>query len=190
MQKKSALAALGAAIGALMLSGCANDGTAYRADTYSVSQVNQMQEVRTVEIIAINPARVAVPNSDNRETARVAGALLGAIAGAAIGNHNNHSTSSRVLGGLAGGAVGGMAGDAIGGGNSTSYTDGVQLVYRTLDGRMYQSSQVAAPANSRRARPSLFSRGRMKPAFSRTTPTAARGNRALKTEPNRLRYIS
>ena len=61
-----------AALGALVLSGCANDGTAYRADTYSVGQVNQVQEVRTVEIIAINPARVAVPNSDNRETARVA----------------------------------------------------------------------------------------------------------------------
>ena len=145
MQKKSALALFSAALGALVLSGCANDGTAYRADTYSVGQVNQVQEVRTVEIIAINPARVAVPNSDNRETARVAGALIGAIAGAAIGNHNNHSTSSRVLGGLAGGAVGGMAGDAIGGGNSTSYTDGVQLVYRTSDGRMYQSSQVARP---------------------------------------------
>lgn len=58
MQKKSALALFSAALGALVLSGCANDGTAYRADTYSVGQVNQVQEVRTVEIIAINPARV------------------------------------------------------------------------------------------------------------------------------------
>lgn len=144
MQKKFSLFAVAAAAAVLTLSGCANDGTRYRADTYSASQVNQMQEVRTVEIIAINPARVAVPNDDNRETARVTGAILGAIAGAAIGNHGNHSTSSRVMGGLAGGAVGGLAGDAVGG-DSTSYTEGVQLIYRTTNGRMYQSSQVGRP---------------------------------------------
>lgn len=146
MKKHSALiAACCAALAISGLSGCANDGTAYRADTYSVGQVNQVQEVRTVEIIAINPARVAVPNTGNRDTGRIAGALVGAIAGAAIGNHGNHSTSSRVLGGLAGGAVGGLAGDAIAGGNDTSYTDGVQIIYRTTDGRMYQSSQVGRP---------------------------------------------
>lgn len=145
MQKRFSLLAAAAAAAVLTLSGCANDGTRYRADTYSVGQVNQAQEVRTVEIIAINPARVAVPNADNRDTARVTGAILGAIAGAAIGNHGNHSTSSRVMGGLAGGAVGGLAGDAVGGGSGTSYTEGVQLIYRTSNGRMFQSSQVGRP---------------------------------------------
>ena len=97
------------------LSGCATDGNYYRSDVYSSSQVNQAQRVNTVEIIAINPAQVAVNNSENSDRARATGAILGAIAGAAIGNHNNHSTSSRVLGGLAGGAIGGLAGDAVGG---------------------------------------------------------------------------
>ena len=83
------------------LSGCATDGNYYRSDVYSSSQVNQAQRVNTVEIIAINPAQVAVNNSENSDRARATGAILGAIAGAAIGNHNNHSTSSRVLGGLA-----------------------------------------------------------------------------------------
>ena len=117
----------------------------YRADTYYAGQVNQVQEVNTVQIIAVNAARVAVPNDDNRDTARMTGAILGAIAGAAIGNHNNHSTSSRVMGGLAGGAVGGLAGDAVGGSSSTSYTDGVQIVFRTASGKVLQSAQVGRP---------------------------------------------
>ena len=106
--------------------------------------MNRVQEVNTVEIIAINAARVAVPNSSNRETAQLAGAILGAIAGAAIGNHNNHSTSARVMGGLAGGAVGGLAGGAVGG-DSTTYTDGVQIIYKTAGGRVLQTSQVGQP---------------------------------------------
>ena len=126
MQKKVSVIALSLAA-ALALAGCANDGTRYRADTYYAGQVNQVQEVNTVQIIAVNAARVAVPNDDNRDTARMTGAILGAIAGAAIGNHNNHSTSARVMGGLAGGAVGGLAGDAVGGSSSTSYTDGVRI---------------------------------------------------------------
>ena len=120
--------------------------TRYRADTYYAGQVNQVQESQIPsQIIAVNAARVAVPNDDNRDTARMTGAILGAIAGAAIGNHNNHSTSSRVMGGLAGGAVGGLAGDAVGGSSSTSYTDGVQIVFRTASGKVLQSAQVGRP---------------------------------------------
>ena len=70
------------------LSGCATDGNYYRSDVYSSSQVNQAQRVNTVEIIAINPAQVAVNNS------------------------------------------------------GTTYVDGVQLVYRSSDGQVYQSTQV------------------------------------------------
>ena len=136
MQKKVSVIALSLAA-ALALAGCANDGTRYRADTYYAGQVNQVQEVNTVQIIAVNAARVAVPNDDNRDTARMTGAILGAIAGAAIGNHNNHSTSARVMGGL--------AGDAVGGSSSTSYTDGVQIVFRTASGKVLQSAQVGRP---------------------------------------------
>lgn len=143
--KKNASLIAAAAAAALILSGCANDGTRYRADTYSAGQVNQVQEVNTVEIIAVNAARVAVPNTENQNTAQVTGAILGAIAGAAIGSHGNHSTSSRVMGGLAGGALGGLAGNAVAGGSSTSYTDGVQIVFRTASGRVLQTTQVGRP---------------------------------------------
>lgn len=124
------------------LSGCATDGNRYRSDVYSAGMVNQAQEVKTVEIIAINPAQVAVSNAEAAQRARTAGAIIGAIAGAAIGNHGNHSTSSRVLGGLAGGAIGGMVGDASTGATNTAYVDGVQLVYRAPNGKIYQSAQV------------------------------------------------
>jgi len=132
MQKKVSVIALSLAA-TLALAGCANDGTRYRADTYYAGQVNQVQEVNTVQIIAVNAARVAVPNDDNRDTARMTGAILGAIA------------SARVMGGLAGGAVGGLAGDAVGGSSSTSYTDGVQIVFRTASGKVLQSAQVGRP---------------------------------------------
>ena len=91
------------------LSGCATDGNYYRSDVYSSSQVNQAQRVNTVEIIAINPAQVAVNNSENSDRARA--------------------------------AIGGLAGDAVGG-SGTTYVDGVQLVYRSSDGQVYQSTQV------------------------------------------------
>ncbi len=144
MKKNTKIAAAAALSAVFLLGGCASGGTYYRADTYTANQVNRVQEVNTVEIIAINAARVAVPNSSNRETAQLAGAILGAIAGAAIGNHNNHSTSARVMGGLAGGAVGGLAGGAVGG-DSTTYTDGVQIIYKTAGGRVLQTSQVGQP---------------------------------------------
>ena len=119
------------------LSGCATDGNYYRSDVYSSSQVNQAQRVNTVEIIAINPAQVAVNNSENSDRARATGAILGAIAGAAIGNHNNHSTSSRVLGGLAGGAIGGLARRRPSAAPARRYVDGAcSSSTRSSDGRV------------------------------------------------------
>ena len=52
---------------AVLVTGCAaNGGHQYRADVYNPSAVNRAQEVRTVEIIAIQPAQVVVDNSDSR----------------------------------------------------------------------------------------------------------------------------
>ncbi len=58
MQKKLLMIALCGVTFAL--SGCATDGNRYRSDVYTAGMVNQAQEVKTVEIIAINPAQVAV----------------------------------------------------------------------------------------------------------------------------------
>ena len=132
--------ALCAALTVALLAGCVTDGSMYRSDVYTAGQVNQMQEVRTVEIIAVQSARVAVGNTEDRTDARNIGMILGAIAGAAIGNHNNHSTSARVMGGLAGGALGGIAGQSVGG-NRQELVNGVQITFR--DGnKLYNSAQV------------------------------------------------
>lgn len=128
----------------LALAGCANDGTYYRSDTYYAQGVNQAQEVRTVEILSIGVAKVAVPNKESRGNAEKIGTVIGAIAGTAIGSHNNHSTSSRVLGGLAGAAVGNIAGSAVAGNQSTTYVDGVQITFR-YNNKLFNSAQVGQP---------------------------------------------
>ena len=132
--------ALAASVASLVLAGCANDGRYYRSDTYAAGAVNQAQQVRTVEILSIGPAQVAVSNTENRGDAQTIGTIIGAIAGAAIGSHSRHDTASRVIGGLAGGAVGNIAGGAVGG-DRTSYVDGVQLTFR-YNNKLYNSAQV------------------------------------------------
>lgn len=132
--------ALAVAVASLVLAGCANDGRYYRSDTYAASAVNQAQQVRTVEILSIGTAKVAVSNTDNRSDAKTIGTVLGAIAGVAIGSHNNHDTTGRVLGGLAGGAIGNLAGGAVAG-DRTNYVDGVQLTFR-YNNKLYNSAQV------------------------------------------------
>ena len=138
MTKKLLLPAMLAS--AALATGCASDGSLYRSDVYTAPMVNQAQEVKTVEIIAVVPARVAVTNSDNRTDARNVGMLLGAIAGVVIANQGSHSTSNKIAGGLAGGAIGGLAGQAAGGGRQ-ELVNGVQITFR--DGnRMFNSAQV------------------------------------------------
>lgn len=132
--------AIAAAASAALLAGCASNGDMYRSDVYTAGQVNQMQEVRTVEIIAVQAARVAVGNTENRTDARTIGMIMGAIAGAAIGNHNNHSGSARLMGGLAGGALGGIAGQSIGG-SRQELVNGVQITFREGN-KLYNSAQV------------------------------------------------
>ena len=96
MQKKVSVIALSLAA-TLALAGCANDGTRYRADTYYAGQVNQVQEVNTVQIIAVNAARVAVPNDDNRDTARMTGAILGVLQSAQVGRPCEFKTGTAVM---------------------------------------------------------------------------------------------
>ena len=51
------------AVALFALAGCQTNGDMYRSDVYGSNQVNQAQQVQTVEIIAIQPARVAVNNN-------------------------------------------------------------------------------------------------------------------------------
>ena len=126
----------------LALSGCVSDGNSYRSDVYRANQVNQAQEVRTVEIIVINPAQVEVSNRDKSNRAQLTGALIGAIAGSLIASQHTDRDSSRIASGVGGAAIGGMIGDSVAGGSSSNFVNGVQLVYRTSKGKIFQSAQV------------------------------------------------
>lgn len=89
----------------LTLAACATPGEESRPDVYDQSQVNQTQNQRIVNIVAVSSARINVQNEQNHETSQLVGGLLGAAAG--------------VGGGLAGGSplaagLGGAAGTAGG----------------------------------------------------------------------------
>ena len=122
-----------------VLAGCAS-GDMYRSDVYSTSQVNTAQQVQTVDIIAIQPARVAVDNQSNRNLTQLVGTALGGILGAVIGNQvDHHGSAGTTVGALAGAALGAGASSAVSPENSL--VNGVQLTFR-LNGRIFNSAQV------------------------------------------------
>ena len=82
------------AVALFALAGCQTNGDMYRSDVYGSNQVNQAQQVQTVEIIAIQPARVAVNNQSDRNVSQMVGTALGGILGAVIGNQVTHHRDS------------------------------------------------------------------------------------------------
>lgn len=137
MKKTTILCSL-FALGAL--AGCQTNGDMYRSDVYSANQVNVAQQVQTVDIIAIQPARVAVNNESDRSVSQLVGTALGGILGAVIGNQiDNHGSAGTTIGALAGAALG--AGTSSMASPSDSLVNGVQLTFR-LNGRIFNSAQV------------------------------------------------
>ena len=104
------------------------------------NQVNQAQQVQTVEIIAIQPARVAVNNQSDRNVSQMVGTALGGILGAVIGNQvTHHRDSGTAIGAIAGAALGAAGSSAASPQNSL--VDGVQLTFK-MNGRIFNSAQV------------------------------------------------
>lgn len=123
----------------LVLSGCQATGEQYRSDVYSAGQVNTAQQVQTVEIIAIQPAKVAINNDSDQLSSQVVGGVLGGILGAVLGHQVSDRRSGTNIGAIAGAALGAVAGGEVSGSNS--YVNGVQLTFR-LNGRIFNSAQV------------------------------------------------
>ena len=168
MNKK--IAACGALSAALLLAGCANDGTAYRSDVYWAGQVNQAQEVKTVQIIAVMPARVTVDNRRDRSDSATMGTILGALAGAAVGAVVSDSPDAVVAGTVGGAALGNVAGKGFSG-RKTSLK-GCRSRSATMT-RFLTPLRLAEFVNTRRERPSWFLRRPTKRAFSLIIPTVA-----------------
>lgn len=120
------------------LAGCQANGDIYRSDVYQAGQVNQAQQVQTVEIIALQPARVAVNNSSDRTTNQLLGTVLGGILGGVIGNSIDSGTGTTV-GAIAGGALG--AAGASYASPQEALVNGVQITFR-MNGRIFNSAQV------------------------------------------------
>lgn len=137
---KVKIAALGVLATAFLIAGCANDGTAYRSDVYWAGQVNQAQEVKTVQIIAVMPARITVDNRYERDDSATMGTILGALAGAVIGASVSNSPDAVIAGTVGGAALGNVTGKGVSG-RQENFVEGVQITFRIGD-KIYNSAQV------------------------------------------------
>ncbi|MGL6019953.1 MAG: hypothetical protein ACRC0C_15065 [Gibbsiella quercinecans] len=141
---KSKIILISAAItAALISSGCQNNADQYAADVYNVGQVNSKQKTKTVDIISILPAKVAVDNAENKKAAQTFGMVVGALAGAIVGYNAGHigSPAATGAGAVGGGALGTAAGSMV---KDTVMVDGVSLSYKE-DNELYTSTQVGKP---------------------------------------------
>ncbi|WP_072274607.1 glycine zipper 2TM domain-containing protein, partial [Salmonella enterica] len=124
------------------LSACQSNADHSAADVYDAVQLNSKQETKTVNIISVFPAKVAVDNTQNKQAAQTFGAILGAVAGGVAG-HNVGSGSGRgtAAGAVGGGTVGAAAGTLV---KDKSIVEGVSLTYK--DGtKLFTSTQVGKP---------------------------------------------
>ena len=117
-----------AMLASFTLAGCQSNADDHAADVYQTDQLNTKQETKTVNIISILPAKVAVDNSQNKRNAQAFGALIGAVAGGVIG-HNVGSGSNS--GTTAGGSMV----------NDKTLVEGVSLTYKEGT-KVYTSTQV------------------------------------------------
>lgn len=116
------------------LVGCQNPGQQYEASSYNVNELNQRQEAKTIQIIAVLPAKVEVDNSELKNDATKFGALAGAIGGALIGRNQGEAFA----GGAIGGVTGGLLGSAVSG---KTLVDGVTITY-SENNQIFTSTQV------------------------------------------------
>lgn len=151
------------------LVGCAEPGANLKANVYQAGQVNQAQEAKVVDILAVLPAKIEADNSQNQQTAQVAGALLGAVGGAflggGLGNHH-YSAGNFAAGGLLGGVAGHAAGSLV---PQTALVEGVSLTY-TENGHTLNSAQVGKMCEFAPGRAIVISTG---PGETRIQPNAS-----------------
>lgn len=120
----------------IFVAGCQAPGEQYQASVYQADQLNQKQAAKTINIIAVLPAKVEVDNSQARNDAQKAGLLLGGIAGALLGN--GHGSDGALVGGLVGGVAGGVTGSVV---SDKTIVDGVSITYAE-NNKIFTSTQI------------------------------------------------
>ncbi|EGC0267537.1 hypothetical protein H8U31_001288 [Salmonella enterica] len=155
-------------VASFALTGCANNADSYAADVYQVDQLNNKQETKTVNIISVLPAKVAVDNTANKQSAQMVGSILGAIAGAALGYQA--SDLGAAAAGAAGGTIGAVAGSAV---KDKVMVEGVSLTYKE-DTKVYTSTQVGKQC--------MFTTGTAVVITTKTNETRIQPNATCPTE--------
>lgn len=128
------------AMSALLVAGCSATGEKYASNVYTADKVNTQQEVKTIKILAVLPAKVEVDNSEAKQQAQIIGGVLGALAGGFAGNRMDGGRGT-----LTGAAVGGTVG--VAGGTLVKdkvLVDGVSIAYEQ-GSKTYNSAQVGRP---------------------------------------------
>ena len=124
-----------------VLAGCQATGENYRSDVYKAGQVNSVQSAKTINILAVMPAKVEVDNSKQKQSAQVFGALLGAVGGGVVGHSlGDQSATNTAIGAAGGAALGTAAGSLV---EDSVLVDGVSITYE-LDMETFNSAQVGA----------------------------------------------
>ena len=131
-----------AILASFTLAGCQSNADDHAADVYQTDQLNSKQETKTVNIISVLPAKVAVDNTKNKQAAQTFGAVLGAVTGGVVGHNVGSGSSLNTTAGAVGGGAAGAAGAAAGSMVSDkTLVEGVSLTYK--DGKkVYTSTQV------------------------------------------------
>lgn len=137
--KSTKLILTASVLSAFILTGCQSNADSYAADVYDVHQLNTRQNTKTIRIISVEPAKVAVDNSSNQRSAQTVGAILGAVAGGVVGhNVGTGSGIGTTAGAVAGGTLGAVTGSAI---KDKNIVEAVTLTYQEA-GKVYSSTQV------------------------------------------------
>lgn len=128
-----------AIVASFTLAGCQSNADDHAADVYQTDQLNSKQETKTVNIISVLPAKVAVDNTKNKQAAQTFGAVVGAVAGGVVGhNVGNGSGLGTTAGAVGGGAAGAAAGSMV---SDKTLVEGVSLTYKEGK-KVYTSTQV------------------------------------------------
>ena len=121
-------------LSAVILSGCEAAGEQYKASSYQISALNQKQEAKTINIIAVTAAKVQVNNKEAKKEVAAVGGFLGSVAGAFIGQNQGETLIGGVLGGATGGASSLLVSDKV-------MVDAVTLTY-SENNKIYTSTQI------------------------------------------------
>jgi outer membrane lipoprotein SlyB len=149
-------ASLLAATSVLLATACAQPGANLEANVYRAGQVNQRQDAKVVNILAVLPAKIEVGNQQAKASAQLIGGLVGAMGGAAIGNSFGRNRGTNALvGGAAGGAAGVVAGSLV---PETTLVEGVSLTY-VEEGKTLNSAQVGKACEFRQGKAIVISTG-------------------------------